>query len=49
MAFINFFPVRNDLDNQYLIKWKGYSHLHNTWESDQSLIDMGAKVWGSGS
>ena len=38
--------VRTELDNQYLIKWKGYSHLHNTWESDQTLIDMGAKVGG---
>ena len=26
-----------DLVMQYLIKWKGYSHLHNTWESDASL------------
>lgn len=22
---------------QYLIKWKGWAHLHNTWESDESL------------
>ncbi|XP_033342117.2 chromodomain-helicase-DNA-binding protein 1 isoform X1 [Megalopta genalis] len=22
---------------QYLIKWKGWSHIHNTWESDDSL------------
>ena len=31
-------------DFQFLIKWKGRSHLHNTWESDQSLVDMGAQV-----
>lgn len=32
----------NDLDNteiQYFIKWKGWSHIHNTWESEQSLKD----------
>ena len=28
---------------QYLIKWKGYSHLHNTWESDTSLVAQTAK------
>ena len=28
---------------QYLIKWKGYSHLHNTWESDTSLAAQTAK------
>ncbi|XP_046403987.1 chromodomain-helicase-DNA-binding protein 1 isoform X3 [Ischnura elegans] len=25
---------------QYLIKWKGWSHIHNTWESEQSLKDQ---------
>lgn len=34
---------RDDLERQYLIKWKGYSHLHNTWESDESLEKMAAK------
>ncbi|KAG8288701.1 transcriptional regulator [Homalodisca vitripennis] len=36
----------NDLENtekQYLIKWKGWSHIHNTWESEQSLKDQKAK------
>ena len=28
---------------QYLIKWKMYSHLHNTWESDDSLREKTAK------
>ncbi|XP_018909064.2 chromodomain-helicase-DNA-binding protein 1 [Bemisia tabaci] len=32
----------DDLENtevQYLIKWKGWSHIHNTWESDATLKD----------
>ncbi|XP_066991707.2 chromodomain-helicase-DNA-binding protein 1 isoform X2 [Anabrus simplex] len=28
---------------QYLIKWKGWSHIHNTWESEQSLKDQKVK------
>ena len=35
-----------DLENtemQYLIKWKGWSHIHNTWESEQSLKDQKVK------
>ncbi|KAL1110510.1 hypothetical protein AAG570_008038, partial [Ranatra chinensis] len=28
---------------QYWIKWKGWSHIHNTWESDQSLKDQKVK------
>lgn len=29
---------------QYLIKWKGWSHIHNTWESEWSLKEQ--KVYG---
>lgn len=29
-----------DAETQYLIKWKGWSHIHNTWESEQSLRDQ---------
>lgn len=33
----------NDLENQYLIKWKGWSHIHNTWESETTLKDQKVK------
>ncbi|XP_030756213.1 chromodomain-helicase-DNA-binding protein 1 [Sitophilus oryzae] len=36
----------NDLENtedQYLIKWKDWAHIHNTWESDQSLREQKVK------
>jgi chromodomain-helicase-DNA-binding protein 1 len=28
------------LESQYLIKWLGWSHLHNTWESKESLLQQ---------
>ncbi|CAK1540056.1 unnamed protein product [Leptosia nina] len=28
---------------QYLIKWKGWSHIHNTWESENSLNEQKVK------
>ena len=28
---------------QYLIKWQGWSHLHNTWESKDSLLEQKVK------
>ncbi|XP_050554686.1 chromodomain-helicase-DNA-binding protein 1 isoform X3 [Spodoptera frugiperda] len=28
---------------QYLIKWKGWSHIHNTWESERSLNEQKVK------
>ncbi|XP_012264191.2 chromodomain-helicase-DNA-binding protein 1 isoform X1 [Athalia rosae] len=27
----------DEAETQYLIKWKGWSHIHNTWESENSL------------
>lgn len=27
----------SEKETQYLIKWKGWSHIHNTWESMNSL------------
>nr|XP_023015060.1 chromodomain-helicase-DNA-binding protein 1 isoform X2 [Leptinotarsa decemlineata] len=35
-----------DLENtedQYLIKWKDWAHIHNTWESDASLREQKVK------
>ncbi|BFF94261.1 chromodomain-helicase-DNA-binding protein 1 [Drosophila madeirensis] len=30
-------------EEQFLIKWKGWSYIHNTWESERTLRDMKAK------
>lgn len=27
---------------QFLVKWRGWSHLHNTWETRGSLEESGA-------
>lgn len=34
---------QHELEEQYFIKWKGWSHIHNTWESDMSLRDQKVK------
>jgi chromodomain-helicase-DNA-binding protein 1 len=31
---------QRQLESQYLIKWLGWSHLHNTWESKESLLQQ---------
>lgn len=28
---------KSSIEQQFLIKWKGWSHIHNTWESEESL------------
>lgn len=33
----------NEYETQYLIKWKGWSYIHCTWESEQSLRDQKVK------
>ncbi|KIH47710.1 chromo' (CHRromatin Organization MOdifier) domain protein [Ancylostoma duodenale] len=35
-------PNATVLEQQFLIKWVGWSHLHNTWESEASIAAMGA-------
>ncbi|XP_041706301.1 chromodomain-helicase-DNA-binding protein 1 isoform X2 [Coregonus clupeaformis] len=33
----NFNVSKEAGDQQYLIKWKGWSHIHNTWETEETL------------
>ena len=35
-----FDPGTDEKEVQYLIKWKSWSHLHNTWECEKSLLDQ---------
>jgi len=32
--------TKEEFEMQYLIKWKGWSHMHNTWESEASLKEQ---------
>lgn len=34
---------KSSIEEQFLIKWKGWSHIHNTWESEESLQRQKAK------
>lgn len=36
-------PQKEETEEQFLIKWKGWSHLHSTWESKKSLVDQNVK------
>lgn len=31
---------KDEVEQQYLIKWKNWSHLHNTWESETTLHEL---------
>lgn len=33
----NFNPNKEAGEQQYLFKWKGWSHIHNTWETEETL------------
>lgn len=33
----------NDTEEQYLIKWKGWSYIHCTWESEETLREQKVK------
>ncbi|UYV68285.1 CHD1 [Cordylochernes scorpioides] len=35
-------PQCEDRELQYLIKWTGWAHIHNTWETEQTLRDQKA-------
>lgn len=36
-------PADTELEHQFLIKWTGLSHLHNTWESFETLQEKRVK------
>ncbi|KAF0041136.1 hypothetical protein F2P81_007034 [Scophthalmus maximus] len=38
-----FDPEKDEGETQYLIKWKGWSYIHNTWESTDSLTEQKVK------
>ncbi|XP_060932492.1 chromodomain-helicase-DNA-binding protein 2 isoform X3 [Limanda limanda] len=38
-----FDPEKDEGETQHLIKWKGWSYIHNTWESMDSLIQQKVK------
>lgn len=33
----------DNTEDQYLIKWKDWAHIHNTWESDATLREQKVK------
>ncbi|XP_060611616.2 chromodomain-helicase-DNA-binding protein 2 isoform X2 [Anolis sagrei] len=39
----DFDPEAEEGEAQYLIKWKGWSHIHSTWESEDSLQQQKVK------
>lgn len=39
----NFDHNRQPGEVQYLIKWKNWSHIHNTWETEETLKQQNVK------
>ncbi|XP_063169995.1 chromodomain-helicase-DNA-binding protein 2 isoform X1 [Candoia aspera] len=39
----DFDPEKEEGEVQYLIKWKGWSYIHSTWESEESLQQQKVK------
>uniref|UniRef100_A0A671KW62 Chromodomain-helicase-DNA-binding protein 1-like n=1 Tax=Sinocyclocheilus anshuiensis TaxID=1608454 RepID=A0A671KW62_9TELE len=39
----NFDPSRQPGEVQYLMKWKNWSHIHNTWETEETLKQQNVK------
>ena len=39
----DFDPKTESGERQYFIKWLNWSHIHNTWESEPSLIEQKIK------
>jgi len=35
-----FDPETDESEVQYYIKWKGWAHIHNTWESESGLREQ---------
>ena len=35
-----FDPSVDESEVQYFIKWKGWAHIHNTWDSEKSLREQ---------
>lgn len=35
-----FDPKTDESEVQYYIKWKGWAHIHNTWESESGLREQ---------
>ena len=35
-----FNPETEEGDVQYLVKWKNWAYIHNTWDSEKGLVDQ---------